>query len=168
MCFLNGILICDKPKMSKNKKITSFFIRQPSTSSSSNSSLASSELTPKTESEQSEHFEPNEASNNKEEQVPLGENVTKQFPKIEDTPNQPNSTFIFKKREIGGFKRNFNHKWFAEYKWLHYCEKEHKVFCFYCVKCIQLGLKGDKNFSKSVAFTHEGFDYWNKALPLIQ
>ena len=83
---------------------------------------------------------------------------------IGDEPNQPNSSFSFKKRVIGGINRNFQHKWFLEFPWLHYSENEDRVFCFYCIKCIQNGLKGDKNFSKSVNFTHQGFNNWNKAL----
>ena len=83
---------------------------------------------------------------------------------IGDEPNQPNSSFPFKKRVIGGTNRNFQHKWFSEFPWLHYNEKEDKVFCFYCIKCIKFGLKSDKNFSRSVNFTHQGFNYWNKAV----
>ena len=83
---------------------------------------------------------------------------------IGDEPNQPNSSFSFKKRVIGGTNRNFQHKWFLEFPWLHYSENEDRVFCFYCIKCIKNGLKGDKNFSKSVNFTHQGFNNWNKAL----
>ena len=84
--------------------------------------------------------------------------------RIGDEPNQPNSSFSFKKRVIGGTNRNFQHKWFLEFPWLHYNEEEDSVFCFYCIKCIKFGLKGDKNFSKIVTFTHQGFHSWNKAV----
>lgn len=52
------------------------------------------------------------------------EKKVKYLPDIGDKPHQPDISFSFKKREIAGFKRNFQHKWFTEYPWIHYNESE--------------------------------------------
>jgi hypothetical protein len=88
--------------------------------------------------------------------------VIKTLPNIGDKPHQPNSSYQFKKTNFSGKNRNFQHEWFATFPWLHYSEVEDKAYCFYCVKCIKEKLS-TKNFSKSESFTHDGFNYWNKA-----
>ena len=84
------------------------------------------------------------------------------MPNIGDKPHQPASSFLFPKSKIGSQNRNFQHKWFDRFPWIHYNESEDKVYCFLCVKCIKDNLKGDHNFSKSEAFTYVGFNFWNK------
>ena len=39
----------------------------------------------------------------------------KTLPFIVDTPNQPNSSFVFPKRDIDGRKRYFKHEWLSKF-----------------------------------------------------
>ena len=78
---------------------------------------------------------------------------------IGNAPNQPN--IVFKKTSFSGKVRNFQYKWFQDFPWLHYNEAEDKAYCFLCIKCIKEEIS-KKNFSKAIAFTHNGFGYWNK------
>ena len=79
---------------------------------------------------------------------------------IGDQPNQPDINFSFKKSKIGGQLRSCMHKWFQEFKWIHYSENEDKVYCFYCIKNVheKKSNAGDKD-----TFTYSGFNSWNKA-----
>ena len=117
------------------KKISDMFSAKSKASTSSTSNFASQESAPKIESDQIPEVK--------------NEESVKILPEIGDKPHQPNSSFIFKKREFSaGYKRNFQHKWFTDYPWIHYSESDDKAYCFHCIKCIKNDLKGDKPFNK--------------------
>ena len=85
------------------------------------------------------------------------EKSAKSLPENGDKPHQPNSNFKFKKREISGQNRYFQHKWFSEFPWIHYNESEDKAYCFHCIKCIKENLKGDKKTLEiHIETVHEG------------
>ena len=76
----------------------------------------------------------------------------------------PPSTFVFPKREFGKaqiVKRSCQSSWFSKWKWLHYCEKEDKLFCHLCVNAI----KSRKTTLKrgDTAFICKGFCNWKDA-----
>ena len=86
--------------------------------------------------------------------------VEKDLQEIGDFPHQPNYDYKFPKRP--NHMRRFQHKWFFEFDWLHYNEAEDNVYCYYCIKCIKENYVGQKESKKS-AWTHAGFNAWNKA-----
>ena len=55
------------------------------------------------------------------------------------------------------------HDWFKKYSWLHYNETEDMAYCFVCIKSLKENLRTTQDTS-SAAFTHQGFDFWNKAV----
>lgn len=69
----------------------------------------------------------------------------KSLPNIGDSPNQPSSSFKFKKTKISGQNRCCSHNWFPQFEWLHYSENEDKLYCFYCVKSLKEGKLSLKN-----------------------
>ena len=83
------------------------------------------------------------------------------LPEIGEKPHQPNITF--KKSLLFGTQRNFQYKWFSQFKWLHYNEALDKAYCFSCITCIKENLSL-KNFSKAIAFTYKGFNLWHKGI----
>ena len=101
-------------------------------------------------------------SKNENNTQKAGKSVTKKAKYLPDLGNEPNQPkIVFKKSKIAGVFRCFVYKWFLEYPWLHYNEAEDRVYCFHCVKCIQMNIS-KYNFSKATAFTYDGFNYWNK------
>ena len=118
-----------------SKKITNWFTPKPSSSREKSESISTKEVS-KTEEEQKDPS--------------LKEKVTKILPIIGNSPNQPDSNFVFKISNFGGRNRSFQHEWFSKFPWLHYNEEEDKAYCFYCVKTVKKELS-TKIFSKSDA-----------------
>ena len=79
------------------------------------------------------------------------------------TPYQPcDKAVIESTRQQVGKKSETRTGWYKDFKWLHVCVTQKKVFCFYCLDCYQ---KGALNFTKKydTAFILGGFCNWKKA-----
>ena len=80
----------------------------------------------------------------------------------ETQPFQP-ADFTFPKKQCAKQNRAFQAKWFTEFPWLHYNEKDDSVLCFICSQqSAKLNLRAAKN--KESAFTSQSFTNWKKAL----
>ena len=47
---------------------------------------------------------------------------------------RPPKSYAFPKTTIGNRERPCQCQWFEDYKWLHYDERKHCVFCYFCIK----------------------------------
>ena len=86
-------------------------------------------------------------------------------PSNTDLPNKPHQPRLkkFPLREMGNQKREFNPKWFDEFKFLHYREESDSVICHICaVADNQNFLKIDTK--KERTFIDNEFFKWTKAL----
>lgn len=75
------------------------------------------------------------------------------------------SNYIFpltKKNEKRGLR--FQYKWFMEFQWLSYSDKNHGAFCKYCVLFAKVG---EKNGQPLGYFVKTAFDTWKKAKQVI-
>ena len=61
----------------------------------------------------------NNNSNNEDEQ----EEEVKEVPEVPDLQFRPCDKFVFPKKKLGSRYRSCQHKWFADYQWLHYDKK---------------------------------------------
>lgn len=77
----------------------------------------------------------------------------------------PPSNYIFpltEKNEKRGLR--FQFKWFMEFQWLAYSERNHGAFCKYCVLFAKVG---GKNGQPLGHFVKTAFDTWKKAKQVI-
>ena len=87
--------------------------------------------------------------------------------KSRTTPYQPTEKKIIDStRQCVGNKsetRLVNVDWFDDFKWLSLCTTRKKLFCYYCVQCLE---KGTLTFTKKKerAFITEGYGNWKKAV----
>lgn len=81
------------------------------------------------------------------------------------SPNQPtNITFPKLSGKKETFGRSFQSRWFNDFSWLHYHEKEDAVYCFTCLKAIENNALSELAQIQSDAFTKSGYKNWKKAL----
>ena len=80
----------------------------------------------------------------------------------QSTPYQSCGKSILSATIQDGSDRSLNPKWYKDFKWLHYCASQNKVFCHYCRQCY---VKGQLTMTKKYedAFVREGFNNWKKA-----
>lgn len=83
---------------------------------------------------------------------------------LREVPNQyqPSKSFSFPKQKDGRNRnRSAQHRWFSEFKWLHYDVKKDAVFCHTCLKaCSMAGDKSDWLKETEAAFILKGFSNW--------
>ena len=70
---------------------------------------------------------------------------------------------IIPEQNTAGRILKFQANWFAQYRWLHFCQKVSKVICFYCKKANEESLL-DFSKRKEMAFIDIGFANWKKAI----
>ena len=62
------------------------------------------------------------------------------------------------------FARSFQSKWFHDFNWLHYQEDQDAVYCFTCLKAIEINALSELSLKQSDVFTKCGYKNWKKAL----
>lgn len=78
-----------------------------------------------------------------------------------EKPFHPSSSFLFPKTAFGKQNRSCQSRWFTDYNWLDYNEKNDSVTCFICKKHFNK-IEMEKNTEE--AFLSVGFRNWKKAL----
>ncbi len=76
-------------------------------------------------------------------------------------PYQPKE-LLSTRRKQGKQSRVFQATWFDEHKWLTFCVRRNKAYCYCCHAAVARGLVSFNKKGKS-AFVTAGFDNWKKA-----